>query len=103
MVEASAYTERDLSSTIAPLGEWWRQVTDGHPDAVADLIRRQDAAFDEFAPDAPLGSLDERAAAVQKLLVNSRKRDADPDIRRMLRIHAERLVDTSMSLLSLPT
>lgn len=100
MVDASAYTERDLSSTIAPLGEWWRQVSDGHLDAVADLIARQDAAFDEFAPDAALGSLEERAAAAQKRLVGSRKRDADPDVRRSLRIQAEQLVNTSLSLLS---
>jgi MOSC domain-containing protein YiiM len=99
-VGADEYTERDLSSTIAPLGEWWRQVTDDRLDLVADLVARQDAAFDEFAPDSALGSLDERAAAVQRLLVGSRRRDADPDVRRSLRSQAERLVDTSLALIA---
>ena len=103
VVDASEYTERDLSNTIAPLGEWWRQVTDRQLDGVADLIELQVAAFDAFdafGGASAGGSLDERSRAVQAVLVGSRSRGADSAERRRLRHQAGVLVNTSLSLLS---
>ena len=103
MADVSDYTERDLSNTIAPLGEWWRQVTDRQLDGVADLLERQVDAFDAFdAFDGAVGrgSLDERASAAQAVLVRSRARGTDPSERRRLRAQAEVLVNTSLVLLS---
>lgn len=100
VVDASEYTERDLSNTIAPLGEWWRQVTDRQLDGVADLLERQVAAFAAFDGSSARGSLDERSRAAQAVLVGSRARGADPSERRRLRAQAEVLVNTSLSLLS---
>ena len=100
VVDASEYTERDLSNTIAPLGEWWRQVTDRHLDGFADLIELQVAAFDAFGGASAGGSLDERSRAVQAILVGSRSRGADSSERRRLRSQAEVLVNASLALLS---